>query len=136
MHTLHSSTYTNSNWQGVNNVEAAINSLYASKTSDNYSTEEIKVGTWIDGKPLYQKVVSVKSPTSSNTWAEVYSVEDAEYIRVVYGEIEIANSNVDKVILNHSTSANISTAGNKIKIYTQYTNRNTLLVIQYTKTTD
>lgn len=42
---------------GVNTVEAAIDSLKLSKTSDNYSTEEKVVGTWIDGKPIYQKTV-------------------------------------------------------------------------------
>ena len=49
-------TPKDSSW-GVDNVEAAINSLELSKTSDNYSTEERVVGTWIDGKPIYQKTI-------------------------------------------------------------------------------
>ncbi|MBR1718387.1 MAG: hypothetical protein IJ715_03870 [Bacilli bacterium] len=40
---------------GVTNVQAAIDSLKLAKTSDNYSTDERVIGTWIDGKPLYQK---------------------------------------------------------------------------------
>ena len=33
--------------------------------ANTYSTSEIKVGTWIDGKPIYRKVVAVDFPTSS-----------------------------------------------------------------------
>ncbi|MBP3765933.1 MAG: hypothetical protein J6G98_01970 [Bacilli bacterium] len=40
---------------GVDNVGAAIDSLKLSKTSDNYSTDEKVVGTWVDGKPVYQR---------------------------------------------------------------------------------
>lgn len=49
--------------------------IYYTKTTDSavttietkpthYSTDEQVVGTWIDGKPLYQKTVTVTSPTS------------------------------------------------------------------------
>lgn len=33
---------------------------------DNYSMNETKIGTWIDGKPLYRKVVQVTIPTTQN----------------------------------------------------------------------
>lgn len=33
------------------------------KTTENYSTEEQVIGTWIDGKPLYRKVVNVNNIT-------------------------------------------------------------------------
>ena len=29
---------------------------------DTYSTEEQRIGTWVDGKPLYRKVISSKLP--------------------------------------------------------------------------
>ena len=45
----------------VSNVEQAIDSLYTSKTSDNYSTDEKAIGTWIDGKTIYQKVIATNS---------------------------------------------------------------------------
>lgn len=45
----------------VSNVEQAIDSLYMSKTSDNYSTDEKAIGTWIDGKTIYQKVIATNS---------------------------------------------------------------------------
>lgn len=32
-----------------------------------YSTEEQVIGTWIDGKPVYQKTVSITNPVSGDT---------------------------------------------------------------------
>ena len=32
-----------------------------------YSTEEKRIGTWIDGKPLYRKVVTIVSPDKALT---------------------------------------------------------------------
>ena len=31
-----------------------------------YSTEEQVIGTWIDGKPIYRKVMSLQSSTAGN----------------------------------------------------------------------
>lgn len=39
----------------------------------NYSTNEKVIGTWIDGKPIYQKVVSVTLPATNKTWTVVKS---------------------------------------------------------------
>ena len=33
-----------------------------------YSTSEIKVGTWIDGKPIYRKVFSFTTPTGNTDY--------------------------------------------------------------------
>ena len=41
----------------VSNVEQAIDSLYTSKASDNYSEQEKIIGTWVDGKPIYQLTI-------------------------------------------------------------------------------
>lgn len=34
---------------------------------DNYSTNEERVGTWIDGKPIYRKVINAGTVSASNT---------------------------------------------------------------------
>ena len=57
---------TDSAWK-VNTVSDAIDDLYIKKTGDNYSTEERVVGTWIDGKPLYQKTITTQINISSTT---------------------------------------------------------------------
>ena len=37
---------------------------------ENYSTGEIVIGTWIDGKPLYRKVVSDTVSTTNGAWKD------------------------------------------------------------------
>lgn len=54
----------NTNWK-VGNVADALDSLYISKTTDNYSTNEKVVGTWVDGKPLYQKTFAIDTTPST-----------------------------------------------------------------------
>ena len=39
------------------------------KSGDNYSTNEQVIGTWIDGKPLYRKVVVIDNPSSGMTFS-------------------------------------------------------------------
>ena len=34
--------------------------------NQEYSTEEQVIGTWIDGKPIYRKVMSLQSSTAGN----------------------------------------------------------------------
>ena len=40
---------------------------FAKKSEEVYSTEEQKIGTWIDGKPLYRKAFDIKTISASNT---------------------------------------------------------------------
>ena len=79
-------TPKDSSW-GVNNVEAAIDSLKISKTSDNYSTDEKVVGTWIDGKPLYQKTIIVTNQSKYTT-------------NYAYSETIIVDNNIDTLVKN------------------------------------
>lgn len=39
-----------------------------------YSTEETRIGTWIDGKPLYRRVLIGTTPKSINNWETVGSI--------------------------------------------------------------
>ena len=39
-------------------------------SSDVYSTEETRIGTWIDGKPLYQRTWSANSAATGQVWTE------------------------------------------------------------------
>lgn len=49
------STETPLSAENLNQMQTNIE--YAIQTSEVYSTEEQVIGTWIDGKPLYRKVV-------------------------------------------------------------------------------
>ena len=130
-------TYTpkDSTWK-VNNVEAAIDSLMLSKTETNYSTEEKVVGTWIDGKPLYQKSFKQAINASGTSWVKAGVTID----------------NLDKLLGYTTLSANNYPSNSAITaIRKNYYGDNTIgilvidvglgmqecyITIQYTKTTD
>lgn len=57
---------------------------------DVYSTEEIKIGTWIDGKPLYRKVIEFTYPNSKNG-TKIYTIP-AVTVRRMYGGILDGNT--------------------------------------------
>ena len=145
-------TPKDSTW-GVNNVEAAIDSLKLSKTSDNYSTEEQVIGTWIDGKPLYQKVYTGVSPAVGNTpvTVELNLPENFENVVNSWGWVKGGNStgNYTYPIGGISAANNEQIAtwirASKGKIAIQFrstsssnaqSNKDYYLVFQYTKTTD
>lgn len=67
-------TPKDSAWK-VNSVNEAIDDLYIKKAGENYSTEERVVGTWIDGKPLYQKTILFDNVNTSS-WKEIVEIQD------------------------------------------------------------
>ena len=97
----------------------------------DYSTEEKIVGTWIDGKPLYQKTIEVNITLSSDSWA---------------GSVDVSSFNLDSIInaighssaLKGSLSIDTRVVSDTLSIFTSdlggvVVNR---LTLQYTKTTD
>ena len=105
----------------------------------NYSTEEQVIGTWINGKPLYRKVETVKSPSTNTTWSTIHTVPNADYLRIEYAELYCNDATNDKVVLNYYTLALLAIKNNKINMYldtTAFLNKDVLLIFQYTKTTD
>ena len=55
----------------------------------NYSTEEQRIGTWIDGKPLYQKTYSVFSNSGN------FYVVDTNLINLNYKVIDLHGHGYD-----------------------------------------
>ena len=125
-------TPKDSTW-GVNNVEAAIDSLKLSKTSDNYSTEEQVVGTWIDGKPLYQKVVNISSSGSfSRGWNNNFAYLGADIDTVVNLQLNSKRENFDMLYYSVSDSGYLSVYQETADVY----GKPTFAIMVYTKTTD
>ena len=133
----------------VSNVEQAIDSLYMSKTSDNYSTDEKAIGTWIDGKTVYQKVVATNSSffathniahgitnpgevvslsliwhdTTDNAWADRFRYYEASNLK--YNMFaESLKANATYIIASDSADNSINWANRVDKIY---------FIIKYTK---
>ena len=66
---------------------------------DEYSTDEIIVGKWINGKPIYRKVIPFTFPSSSGSTAfENVLPKDMEFLVSIRGKssgINQENSNMD-----------------------------------------
>ena len=120
----------------------------------NYSLEEQRIGTWIDGKPLYQITIQDTMPTSAQTTKLI----DISYL---YVETPIAIDgfcfnrfsfalpiNAPLATVNHQTTRANSVYFNKdnadtyfkqlVLIYTDIESYNgpVYITIQYTKATD
>lgn len=123
---------------------SAINELVAGN-SNNYSTSEKVVGTWIDGKPLYQKTIACGAMPNATT-KTVASGLTNENVNRIYGftinstGIVIPLPYVD-VSSNSAVQIHISylTESHEIRIMTGSDRRGfstSYVTLQYTKTTD
>ena len=119
-----------------------VNATPSSGSGHNYSTTEQVIGTWIDGKPLYEKTFETTSPSNSNSDISV---------------ADITNLNIDSVISTNgyclltsdyfiplgfygSSSSHAVAYSTKTAIVcnvgSSYTSKPIKVTIQYTKTTD
>ena len=122
-------------------------------TLDNYSTTEQMIGTWIDGKPLYRKIVTNAFPQVTSDGTQAYTSIDLSSLSPEEVIIEWANTfNAAKtstqmfpIARNVGTTSNseliarVLYSSNYLYIYCkiQSYNTNTLIAsILYTKTTD
>lgn len=69
-----------SSTNGVENQ--AITNYVNDKVLDTYSTTEQRIGTWIDGKPLYRRVLEDTLGTSNNSWKSI-QLTTSNYIKYV-----------------------------------------------------
>lgn len=99
-----------------------------------YSTEETRIGTWIDGKPLYSRVVVGTTPSTSGEH-EILDFPDAKFA-FAYGNISNANGGTYCVPNN---SLNLGISNSKLVVYFDakaFASQNFQVSISYTKTTD
>lgn len=108
-----------------------------------YSTEESRIGTWIDGKPLYRKVWSTITPNSSGSWVPIADASDLNVETCVsLSGIETAGDEVIPLPFLSSSSytyLSYSIANKNIRSLlngTTHLNRPIIIVFEYTKTTD
>lgn len=95
----------------------------------HYSTEETCIGTWVTGKPLYQKTWDFVSTNiiNANTWTNLFS-----------------NVDIDKVTMNETLddegrSNKVAYCGVRngyIAVYSTFATNIQTITLRYTKTTD
>lgn len=107
-----------------------------------YSTDEIKIGTWIDGKPLYRKVVSVGGVGVEDSAKRIpFTIDDLDYVVDMRG----GGTYLDKGFIplqfyNNDTTAQKGAycwfSGYNINIKNGFGFSNVHIIFEYTKITD
>ena len=149
-----------SNLAGSLNIESAnvIDNLTSTSATDalsanmgkelneklNYSTEEKVVGTWINGKPIYRKVVQYNKPSTGgvNINLSDFGITNVENIWLNHNSFLKSVNNEYKPV-NNVEATNIfsycnfpSTTQMRLNTNNGYLTGMWNLIIEYTKTTD
>lgn len=108
---------------------------------EQYSTEEQVIGVWIDGKPLYRRVVEYTLGDAIDTYKDVVTIPNIKKMINAYGwftnvnvqfRFPTAYDNEDVMIYLDQTNHRIREQHN----YTYANNKPAYIVLEYTKTTD
>lgn len=120
-------------------------------TNDVYSTEEMIVGRWIDGKPLYKKTFIHDSAIAANSDLVWGTIEDIDVGFIDGAGSYFINSNPDVTTVGSMLPLNVSGKNSSILAYTVYTSvgknitsyfgndaygSKGVCTVKYTKTTD
>ena len=106
-----------------------------------YSTSEVKTNkVWIDGKPIYRRVINSTCPSNSSTWTTISSNLNADEILSYTGYIEFSTSE-HKLLANGTsqlTYFQLNKNSNELQIVTKddgFFGKPIKVIIEYKKTT-
>jgi hypothetical protein len=123
------------------------NNISLKSNANEYSTTETIIGTWINGKPLYRKVIETKNPvvsTDGGTQSKTIVVDTNIEFIYIESAIMISSNNT-------YTTPTMTMSGNRVwrvdgdiankgfQIFTNNTSWSELpvkVIVRYTKTTD
>ena len=106
-----------------------------------YSTEEQRIGTWIDGKPLYRKVIDTLTlPSNATVEYDITNLNIAT-ITKLYGTASYNNGQLAKplpFVSSGTSQIRLDVNDKKIRLitYESWSPYPSAIVIEYTKTTD
>lgn len=115
-----------------------------------YSTDEVRIGTWIDRKPLYRKVVNMGNMENNDLKMVAHGIANMEFGRVVDVCLQ-RGTNQSASNFQCFSVGNVGGTYNNVKIgFDTYLNSSTInvycngdrtayvgyAIIEYTKTTD
>lgn len=128
---------------GSTTVENALNDLFTQSNNRNYSTDEQIVGKWIDGKPMYRKIIIVNS-INLGEWTYITDeFSNIDYKNIAH--INLINSDGSCIPVSVSTNSTcwIYCTNNKLRYYITSSNNQGItstsklyITFEYTKTTD
>ena len=110
-----------------------------------YSTNEVVIGRWIDGKPLYRKVIKFTDSVSVNSlFTKSHGISNVDLIWIeewIYVSSDKISYTVPLVGYNANLTDRHYCYANKENIYAYgnggwNNNWNKIVILKYTKTTD
>ena len=106
--------------------------------ANNFSTNEKVIGTWIDGKPLYQKTVDCGTLPNNTTKTVAHGISNLDEVKTVFG-YGYRSSDATSIFFPDNSLLAVWIKGNDIYLSdsadrSSYTE--SYVTIQYTKTTD
>lgn len=103
---------------------------------NDYSTEETKIGTWIDGKPLYRKTLNITSGFSTRLNI-THNISNIDYCKC-YGTLITGGTMTEHFYASSTDYFRCFRDGDIVKIRYGTDNNPTTIIInlEYTKTTD
>lgn len=136
------STNTPINAENLNQLQANIEGEIENR--NKYTTGEQKIGTWINGKPLYRKVIETTMPTvtTNGTYAENKKVNFATNVEFAKAEMYMIVGDQRQMLPYVNNSGHFAKGfiiGNDLVLTangTGFSDDNVLAIIEYTKTTD
>lgn len=116
--------------------------IYSKDNLEQYSTSEIKIGTWIDGKPLYRKVINIGLvPNNTTTTIDVSNL-NIDYLVDLKGMLKALNSVGFRPLPFAGGGANdiridVNEGSLRIQTFSTWSGFTpNYVILEYTKTTD
>ena len=103
-----------------------------------YSTNEIQIGKWVDGKTIYRKVFSVTTPSSPNS-STIATIPNLDTLVKFDGFFVAGDVQIMPINFYINSTYNIVTYiyDNEVQCNpSSYQNLPGVLIVEYTKTTD
>lgn len=111
-------------------------------TGTDYSTEEQIIGTWIDGKPLYQKTIDFGALPNNTTKSVNHNIQNIDYVVNLFGAAYRSSDGIVNTLpcYNHNVYGAELVSNSTSIMVTTFADRSTFsesyVTIQYTKSTD
>lgn len=106
---------------------------------ETYSTDETRVGTWIDGKPIYRKVIIGTTTIASGSYTVAHDISNLGDI-VDFKYYSWQNSTTMFIgstsPLDGNSKLSVYINGNNITVRNSWESIKRVIIIEYTKTSD
>ena len=141
------------NGQKVLGSIVAIDDNHIKEVANTYSTNETVIGKWIDGRPIYRKVIDLGALPNESTFRIPHNIDNLDRIISMRGMAKSPNQNLllpfsygtgkdgvnsDGTVKVNTVPINIYEEQGNIVVYTlsDRSNMTGYVILEYIKTTD